>query len=85
NPLLHSVVDGAGIGLGYTMALMLISSIREILGSGTIWGLKISEHYEPASVMIMAPGAFLLMGLILGFLKWRKERKSRKRILEYQL
>ncbi len=85
NPLLRSAIDGAGMGVGYTMALIVLSSIREIIGAGTIWGLKISEYYEPASVMIMAPGAFLLMGLILGFLKWRKERLSRKRIMEYQL
>lgn len=85
HPLLHSITDGLGTGLGFTWALMLLSSIREILGAGTIWGLKVSENYEPASVMIMAPGAFLVMGLILGYFNWRKERKSRKRIMEYQL
>jgi electron transport complex protein RnfE len=85
NSVLRSILDGAGTGIGFTWALVLLSSIREVLGSGTIWGLKVSEHYEPASVMIMAPGAFLVMGLLLGYFNWSKERKSRKRIMEYNL
>lgn len=71
-----SVLDGAGIGLGWTLSLCIVSSIREILGSGTLFGLKMSESYQPASVMIMAPGAFIVLGLLLGFFNWRKLRKS---------
>lgn len=84
-PVLPSVFDGLGTGLGFTWALMLLAAIREVLGAGTIWGLKVSESYEPASVMIMAPGAFLVTGLILGYFNWRKERQSKKRIMEYEL
>ena len=71
-----SVLDGAGLGVGWTLSLCLISSIREIVGSGTLFGLKVSESYQPASVMIMAPGAFIVLGLLLGFFNWRKLRKS---------
>lgn len=78
NKPLVSVLDGAGLGLGWTMSLCLVSSIREILGAGTIFGLKVSESYEPASVMIMAPGAFIVLGLLLGFFNWRKLKKSEK-------
>ncbi|KAB2831960.1 MAG: electron transport complex subunit RsxE, partial [Candidatus Brocadia sp.] len=49
---------------------------REALGAGTIFGLKVSESYQPASVMIMAPGAFIVLGLLLGFFNWWKLRKS---------
>src|SRR3989304_2775153 len=73
-----SVLDGAGLGLGWTLSLCLVSSIREIVGSGTLLGLKVSESYQPASVMIMAPGAFIVLGLLLGFFNWRKLRKSEK-------
>ncbi|MCR4321508.1 MAG: electron transport complex subunit E [Candidatus Brocadiaceae bacterium] len=73
-----SVLDGAGLGLGWTLSLCLISSIREIVGSGTLFGLKVSESYQPASVMIMAPGAFIVLGLLLGFFNWRKLRRSEK-------
>jgi len=78
NKPLDSVLDGAGLGLGWTLSLCLISGIRELLGAGTIFGLKISESYEPASVMIMAPGAFIVLGLLLGFFNWQKLRKSEK-------
>ena len=73
-----SVLDGAGLGVGWTLSLCLISSIRELTGSGTLFGLKISESYQPASVMIMAPGAFIVLGLLLGFFNWQKLRKSEK-------
>ncbi|MEK6635260.1 MAG: electron transport complex subunit E [Planctomycetota bacterium] len=78
NKPLDSVLDGAGLGLGWTLSLCLVSGIRELLGAGTIFGLKISESYEPASVMIMAPGAFIVLGLLLGFFNWQKLRKSEK-------
>lgn len=76
NSVLASIVDGLAIGAGFTLALGLISSIREVLGAGAIWGVKISTHFMPASVMIMAPGAFILMGLLLGFFNWRAARRS---------
>lgn len=78
-----SVLDGAGLGLGWTLSLCLISSIREILGAGTLFGLKVSESYNPASIMIMAPGAFIVLGLLLGMFNWRKLRKSKKAMMEY--
>ena len=78
NKPLASVLDGAGLGVGWTLSLCLISSIREIVGSGTLFGLKLSESYQPASVMIMAPGAFIVLGLLLGFFNWRKLRRSEK-------
>ncbi|HHT9105076.1 MAG TPA: electron transport complex subunit RsxE [Candidatus Wujingus californicus] len=83
NKPLASVLDGAGLGLGWTLSLCLISSIRELLGEGTLFGLKISETYQPASVMIMAPGAFIVLGLLLGFFNWRKLIKSEKSMKEF--
>ena len=83
NKPLASVLDGAGLGLGWTLSLCLISSIRELLGEGTLFGLKISETYQPASVMIMAPGAFIVLGLLLVFFNWRKLRKSEKSMKEF--
>ncbi|MFO0793817.1 MAG: electron transport complex subunit E [Candidatus Brocadiaceae bacterium] len=78
NKPLASVLDGAGLGLGWTMSLCIVSSIREVLGAGMLFGLKVSESYQPASVMIMAPGAFIVLGLLLGFMNWRKLRKSKQ-------
>ena len=72
----RSVLDALGIGTGFTLALMLVALVRETLGNGTVCGLKICSGYEPASVMIMAPGAFLVLGLLLGFFNWIRLRRS---------
>lgn len=66
NTVMASLLDGIGMGAGFTLALAVISSIREVLGSGAIWGYAISNSYRPAAVMVMAPGAFLVLGLLLG-------------------
>jgi len=83
NSPIVSILDGAGIGIGWTMSLCLVSALREILGSGTLFGLKVSEAYKPASVMIMAPGAFIITGLLMGMFNWRKQRKSQKALKAY--
>jgi len=76
NNVLRSSLDAFGIGLGFTLSLMLISTIREITGNGTFFGIKVSETYQPASVMIMAPGAFLVLGFLLGFFNWMRSRRG---------
>ncbi|MBR0365753.1 MAG: electron transport complex subunit E [Clostridia bacterium] len=66
NPVL-SAIDGLGMGLGFTGALCIISAIREFLGAGTVWGITIyGAHIKPASIMIMAPGGFIVLGLLVG-------------------
>ena len=63
---LLSVVDGLGMGLGFTVALSLIAVIREFLGSGKILGFVIFQDFPAATIMILAPGALLTMGLLVG-------------------
>lgn len=66
NKPLPSVVDGLGMGLGFTGALVIISSIREILGSGTIFGMALfGENFQPVLMMSQAPGGFIVFGLVL--------------------
>jgi len=76
NNVLASVLDGLGIGTGFTLSLLLIGLIREVAGAGTIWGYEVFPGYQPASIMIMAPGAFIVMGLLLGFFNYVGGRKS---------
>ncbi|MBR1763436.1 MAG: electron transport complex subunit E [Eubacterium sp.] len=60
-----SIFDGIGIGLGFTLGLTSIGIIRELLGNGTIFGLQIMpKSYEPVSIFVMAPGAFLILALL---------------------
>ncbi len=71
-----SLLDGLGMGTGFLLALLLISGIREVLGSGTLLGLKLASWYEPAYIMVMAPGAFIVIGLLLGAANWLKLRRT---------
>ncbi len=66
NPVLPSAVDGLSMGLGFTAALILIASVREILGAGTWLGLRVTPAaYEPALIFILPAGAFLTLGVIV--------------------
>jgi len=69
NGMIASALDGLGIGLGYTMSLVLLGSIREILGAGTIFGVDIMwASFRPFTFMAEAPGAFVSLGLLLGIM-----------------
>jgi len=71
NKLLPSVADGLGMGLGFTLSLTFLGAVREIIGSGTLFGMSIMwSSYEPFAVMVKAPGAFLCLGVILGLMNW---------------
>ncbi len=66
NGILKSAVDGVGMGLGFTGALTIIGSIREVLGAGSIFGVSLfGESFQPMTIMILPPGAFLTLGLIV--------------------
>ena len=66
NGFVKSAVDGLGMGLGFTAALCIIGSIREILGAGSIFGVPIfGDGFQPMTIMILPPGAFLTLGLVV--------------------
>lgn len=66
NKALPSAVDGLAMGLGFTFALIIMATIREILGAGTFLGYDIfGGLYSPATILISPPGAFLTLGLII--------------------
>ncbi len=61
-----SLADGLGMGLGFTCAITILSAIRELLGSGTIFGAQLMpESYEPMAIMLQVPGGFITLGLLL--------------------
>ncbi len=78
-PLLDSAVDALGMGLGFTWALCLISAIRELSGNGTICGIRVSAAFEPPLFMILAPGALLTIGALIGFINYMASRKGAAR------
>lgn len=68
NGIIASAVDGLGMGAGFTLAMLLIGVIRELFGIGTIFGMQIMPlSYNPPLIMILAPGGFLLIGILIGF------------------
>jgi electron transport complex protein RnfE len=85
---LSSLLDALGIGLGYLGSLVLIAVIREVLGAGTLWGYRltpvtVSGHtiipeYQPANIFVMAPGAFMVIGLLFGFFYWMGNRRRER-------
>lgn len=80
NNVLVSVIDGIGMGVGFTLSLIIISGIREILGDGTFYGYPVTPvSYQPVLLMILPPGAFLTLGYVLGFFNWLDMRNTKKK------
>ena len=72
-----SIGDGIGMGLGFAVALTILGSVREILGNGSIFGMSMfGANFQPALIMILPPGAFLALGMILALINKIKSNKS---------
>jgi electron transport complex protein RnfE len=66
NGLVASIADGLGIGLGFTLSLGALGAVREILGTGTFFGVELfGASFQPFTFMVQAPGAFVALGLML--------------------
>ena len=77
NSVVLSALDGIGMGAGYMAALMIVATFREILGSGTFFGINVlSVDFPVAKVMVQAPGAFLTLGLVLGAINLLSNRQK---------
>ena len=68
NPPLLSLFDGLGMGLGFTIALVIIGSIRELLGAGSIFGIALPGNFEPIAFFVRAPGAFLVLAIVVAIM-----------------
>ena len=83
NPVYRAIADALGMGIGFTLSLMVLASVREVLGMGTLLGHQvIFGNFRPWVIMLTPPGAFLTLGLLLGLVniidkavKARKEKK----------
>jgi H+/Na+-translocating ferredoxin:NAD+ oxidoreductase subunit E len=72
--ILSSVLDGLGMGVGFTLALTLLGSIREVLGSLSIFGFKFVDA-DGILIFVLAPGAFVTLGFIIAVMAWMRKRK----------
>jgi len=76
NNVIMSIADGIGMGLGFTLSLTVIGTIREILGAGTWLNLRVMPAtYDPMLVAILARGAFITLGFLMAILNLVKEKK----------
>ena len=67
NPVIPSLFDGIGMGLGFTIGLTCIGIVRELIGAGKVFGFSVlPASYEPISIFVMAPGAFFVLALLTG-------------------
>ena len=76
NSVSRSILDALGMGIGFTLALTVLGSVREILGNGTIFGFELltSLGYQKFIIMLLPPGAFIALGLLMGLMnKMSKE------------
>ena len=85
NKPLPSAVDGLAMGLGFTFALLLVSTVREIVGNGTFLGVDLfGGAYEPALLFVMPAGAFLTLGFVIATVqKLRAVGDARKRAKQF--
>ena len=77
NNVLRSFLDALGMGTGFTLALFILGSLREILGKGSILGIKLfGVSFKPLLVMVLPAGAFLSLGLMVAVMKILTERRK---------
>ena len=77
NGVLLSIADGLGIGLGFTMSLTILGSVREILGNGSVFGFQfIPENIDKVLLFIMPPGAFIALGFLIALVNHIKNRRA---------
>lgn len=80
NGVVPSIFDGLGQGLGFTLSLVIIGMIRELLGSGKLFDMQMLPlSYEPALIMILAPGAFITLGILMALLNLQKSKPKKKK------
>jgi electron transport complex protein RnfE len=77
HPLMDSVADGLGMGFGFTLSLLVLGAIREILGNGTLFDIPaFGPGYFPLLVMVLPPGAFITLGFLLALMNRLSGQKS---------
>jgi len=80
NPPLASAIDGLAMGLGFTFTLCCMSVIREIIGNGTVWGIRVTPAvYEPALIVVMPVGGFLTLGFLIALIQRIKRKNAEKK------
>jgi len=78
NSVFRSLLDGLGMGVGFTLSLLLLGSVRELLGNGTVFGVKVWGDAFKLFMMILPPGAYVVLGLLAGLFNFIGIKKKAK-------
>jgi len=78
NNVINSAIDGLVMGLGFTVALVVLSTIREILGANKLLGLEFIPGFKPMTIFILAPGGFFTIAFVVGLINFFKMKKEQK-------
>lgn len=77
NPVLDSAIDGVGMGIGFLLALLLMATVREVLGAGSFWGISIPVVRElRIPILTQAPGGYLVFGLLIAIMNKLTEKRG---------
>lgn len=80
NSVVASAADGLGMGIGFTLAITLLGALREILGAGTVFGISVlGASYDPMRIAVLAPGGFILLGLLLGLVNALGQKAAQRK------
>lgn len=78
HPTGRAIIDALGMSIGFTLTLTVLGAVRELLGAGTVFTLTIMPSgFQPWMIMILPPGAFLTLGLMIGITNWINARRER--------
>lgn len=78
NPVLPSIFDGLGMGLGFTLALTIIGLVREFIGAGQVFGFQLPKVFEPITIFVLAPGAFFVLAALTAIQNRVRRKKGTK-------
>ncbi len=80
NGVVASALDGVGMGIGFTLTLLAMGSIREFLGAGTWFGIELTANlFDPISIFILAPGGFFVFGVLIALVNYFTKGKAIKK------
>lgn len=81
NPVLPSIIDGLGTGIGFTLGITALGAVRELLGEGTLLGKAIlPENVQPIGLFVMPPGAFIALGILIALFNVARNRKAKQEL-----
>lgn len=82
NPIARAAVDGLATGLGYTLVVVILAAVRELFGSGTLMGIEIIPSEFNIGMFTSAPGAYVVLGIMIAIYNLLKKRSQNKKLLE---